>query len=70
MMRDWPPLVGVTGFEPATSSSRTKRATKLRHTPLDGPLKRTSVSLADNLTTSRTLSQRGGETLRPHAESA
>ncbi len=25
-------LVGVTGFEPATSSSRTKRATKLRHT--------------------------------------
>ena len=29
-----PVLVGVTGFEPATSSSRTKRATKLRHTPL------------------------------------
>lgn len=27
------PLVGVTGFEPATSSSRTMRATKLRHTP-------------------------------------
>jgi hypothetical protein len=27
------PRVGVTGFEPATSSSRTKRATKLRHTP-------------------------------------
>jgi hypothetical protein len=26
--------VGVTGFEPATSSSRTKRATKLRHTPM------------------------------------
>ncbi len=26
-------LVGVTGFEPAASSSRTKRATKLRHTP-------------------------------------
>jgi hypothetical protein len=26
--------VGVTGFEPATSSSRTKRATKLRHTPV------------------------------------
>jgi hypothetical protein len=25
--------VGVTGFEPTTSSSRTKRATKLRHTP-------------------------------------
>ncbi len=28
------PLVGVTGFEPATSSSRTMRATKLRHTPM------------------------------------
>jgi hypothetical protein len=27
-------VVGVTGFEPATSSSRTKRATKLRHTPV------------------------------------
>ncbi|GAA1344228.1 hypothetical protein GCM10009611_19050 [Arthrobacter roseus] len=27
-------LVGVTGFEPATSSSRTTRATKLRHTPI------------------------------------
>ena len=27
-------LVGVTGFEPATSASRTQRATKLRHTPV------------------------------------
>src|SRR6476619_31020 len=26
-------MVRVTGFEPAASSSRTKRATKLRHTP-------------------------------------
>jgi hypothetical protein len=26
-------VVGVTGFEPATSSSRTTRATELRHTP-------------------------------------
>ena len=26
-------MVGVTGFEPAASSSRTKHATKLRHTP-------------------------------------
>jgi hypothetical protein len=26
-------MVGVTGFEPATSASRTLRATKLRHTP-------------------------------------
>ena len=27
-------LVGVAGFEPTTSSSRTKRATKLRYTPM------------------------------------
>ena len=26
-------VVGVAGFEPTASSSRTKRATKLRHTP-------------------------------------
>jgi hypothetical protein len=33
--RPWPALtlVGVAGFEPTTSSSRTKRATKLRYTP-------------------------------------
>lgn len=36
--------VGVTGFEPATSSSRTTRATKLRHTPV--PL-RASTRIAD-----------------------
>ncbi len=29
--------VGVAGFEPTASSSRTKRATKLRHTPLEAP---------------------------------
>ena len=29
-------MVGITGFEPATSSSRTKRATKLRHIPVAG----------------------------------
>ena len=33
--------VGVAGLEPAASSSRTKRATKLRHTPKTG--KRTSL---------------------------
>jgi hypothetical protein len=27
-------LVGTTGFEPATSRSRTVRATKLRHVPM------------------------------------
>ena len=30
-------MVEVTGFEPATSSSRTKRATKLRHTSIKQP---------------------------------
>ncbi len=29
-------MVGVTGFEPATFWSRTKRATKLRYTPSGG----------------------------------
>jgi hypothetical protein len=34
MMRNSPlTWVGVAGFEPAASSSRTKRAAKLRHTP-------------------------------------
>ena len=40
-------MVGVTGFEPATSSSRTKRATKLRHTPLASA--KASHSLAETL---------------------
>ena len=31
-------MVGMTGFEPATSSSRTMRATKLRHIPTTGVL--------------------------------
>ena len=31
-------LVGVSGFEPEASWSRTKRDTKLRHTPLWEPL--------------------------------
>ena len=35
MMRNSPlTWVGVAGFEPAASSSRTKRAAKLRYTPL------------------------------------
>src|SRR5262249_26807563 len=37
-----PDMVGVAGFEPAASSSRTKRAAKLRYTPVDR-----SRSLAD-----------------------
>ena len=35
-------MVGMTGFEPATSSSRTTRATKLRHIPIRSPSKATS----------------------------
>ncbi len=31
--------VGLTGFEPAASSSRTRRATKLRHSPMRGSAK-------------------------------
>ncbi len=31
-------LVGVSGFEPEASWTRTKRDTKLRHTPLALPL--------------------------------
>ena len=45
------PLVGVTGFEPATSSSRTMRATKLRHTPI-APASGAWTSLADHRGTS------------------
>lgn len=29
------PIVGVTGFEPATSWSQTRRSTRLSHTPID-----------------------------------
>src|SRR5690606_12626210 len=35
---DMPSRVGATGFEPATSSSRTKRATGLRYAPKFFPL--------------------------------
>ena len=43
-------LVGVAGFEPAASSSRTKRAAKLRYTPPPAPILgagRTLDSLAE-----------------------
>ena len=41
-------MVGVAGFEPTTSSSRTKRATKLRHTPVRPPNgKRNRASIAE-----------------------
>ena len=40
--------VGVAGLEPATSSTRTKRATRLRHTPneLDYTLGRVKLQMA------------------------
>ncbi len=36
-----PSLVGVTGFEPAAFWSRTKRSTKLSHTPKKNSIKNT-----------------------------
>ena len=50
-------LVGVAGFEPAASSSRTKRAAKLRYTPPArnlGGTARDFDSLAETRTRSRT----------------
>ena len=38
-------LVGVAGFEPAASSSRTKRAAKLRYTPPPAPNPRRRADL-------------------------
>ena len=55
--------VGVAGFEPAASSSRTKRAAKLRYTPparnLTGAA-RDFDSLAETRTRSRTAAHRAG----------
>src|SRR6187402_759499 len=51
--------VGVTGFEPAASSSRTTRATKLRHTPWqphESTPKRTMLRIA---ATSDVVGERG-----------
>ena len=51
----WTFLVGVAGFEPAASSSRTKRAAKLRYTPPPAPTLgagRTLDSLAETQTRS------------------
>src|SRR5271166_6562930 len=56
-------LVGVAGFEPAASSSRTKRAAKLRYTPpawnLTGAA-RDSDSLAETRTRSSTAAREAG----------
>ena len=53
-------VVGVAGFEPAASSSRTKRAAKLRYTPPARNLigtARTSDSLAETRACSCTAAQ-------------
>jgi hypothetical protein len=41
-------MVGVAGFEPTASRSQSERATKLRHTPPEGPV-RTSVRIVRSL---------------------
>ena len=41
------PVVGLAGFEPAASSSRTKRATKLRYSPF-GNRRRYYIVVVDN----------------------
>ena len=41
----------MTGFEPATSSSRTKRATKLRHTPMKYSYMRIGIDIDETITT-------------------
>src|SRR6266566_4788621 len=56
--REWPSggqgLVGVAGFEPATPSSRTRCATRLRYTPPEGrsynPCRRTAASYRPPMT--------------------
>lgn len=42
----WYFTVGVAGFEPTTSSSRTKRAAKLRYTPIIAAVAATTFTLA------------------------
>ena len=48
-------MVGVSGFEPEASWSRTKRDTKLRHTPIFGFVfaQRTSTSILENVKKSK-----------------
>ena len=53
--------VGVAGFEPAASSSRTKRAAKLRHTPVTA----SAVPVQEQSRTSESLADREGRSLRP-----
>ena len=64
-------LVGVAGFEPAASSSRTKRAAKLRYTPPAWNLTGTARdfdSLAEARACSRIASHGANQSARPDAE--
>jgi len=52
--------IGVTGFEPAASSSRTKRATKLRYTPVTDFQRLTSLcALVEISLSTRMVPQKG-----------
>ncbi len=61
LSRCWSTLVirvGVAGFEPTASSSRTKRATKLRHTPLEAPTAYRTALSADQTAVRQVTSRR------------
>src|ERR1700745_2175947 len=57
-------LVGVAGFEPAASSSRTKRAAKLRYTPPARNLTGTARDF-DSLAEARACSRTAAQSARP-----
>jgi hypothetical protein len=57
-------LVGVAGFEPAASSSRTKRAAKLRYTPPARNLTGTARDF-DSLAEARACSRTAAQCARP-----
>ena len=59
-------LVGVTGFEPAASWSRTKRSTELSHTPLSYPIQLFSAPPKES-TALRLRSPRFSISSRPHS---
>ena len=59
-------LVGVTGFEPAASWSRTKRSTELSHTPLSYPIQLFSAPPKES-TALRLRSPRFSISPRPHS---
>ena len=46
-------MVGVEGFEPPTSCSQSRRATRLRYTPLNKEMKDAMISNNDGYSTRR-----------------